>query len=71
MSKKKFPQFDEDGRKLAYVDNGVPVYEMLPSDNEPDWEHKCEVCGQKPVHRLTGMCGPCTFGEADTYGGNW
>jgi hypothetical protein len=38
---------------------------------EPDWEGQCEVCGQSPVVPLTGMCGPCTFGAADTIGGNW
>lgn len=38
---------------------------------EPDWIHKCAVCGQTPIVPLTGMCGPCTFGEADTVGGNW
>ena len=42
---------------------------------EPDYKHRCEVCGQTPV--VTGvkdgkvvyqgdMCGPCTWGEADT-----
>ena len=38
---------------------------------EPDWDHECEVCGATPVVPLTGMCGPCTFGEADTAFGNW
>jgi len=36
-----------------------------------DWGRECEVCGQKPVVNATGLCGPCTFGEADTAGGNW
>jgi hypothetical protein len=40
-------------------------------ETEPDWEGKCEVCGASPVVPCTGMCGPCTFGEADTAGGNW
>lgn len=40
-------------------------------DTKPDWDHGCEVCGQRPIVPLTGMCGPCTFGKADTYGGNW
>ena len=40
-------------------------------DMEPDWEGECEVCGSSPIVPLTGMCGPCTFGEADTIGGNW
>jgi len=44
-----------------------------PGDEQvqPDWTKKCEVCGETPIVPLTGMCGPCTFGEADTAGGNW
>lgn len=38
---------------------------------EPDWDRDCIVCGQTPVVPLTGMCGPCTFGESETAGGNW
>lgn len=41
------------------------------TDDTPNWKGRCEVCGQSPTHPLTGMCGPCTFGEADTMGGNW
>ena len=40
-------------------------------DMEPDWEGKCENCGESPIVPATGMCGPCTFGEADTLNGNW
>lgn len=43
-------------------------------DVEPfavDWTRKCEVCGETPVVNQTGLCGPCTFGEAETAGGNW
>ncbi len=40
-------------------------------DTTPDWTRGCDVCGQKPIVPATGMCGPCTFGEADTIGGNW
>lgn len=28
----------------------------------------CEVCGQTPIIRESGMCGPCTFGTADAIG---
>ena len=38
---------------------------------EPHWGGECVVCGQSPVVLATGMCGPCTFGEAETIGGNW
>lgn len=40
-------------------------------DVEPDWSGQCEVCGNSPIVPLTGMCGPCTFGEADTIDGSW
>jgi len=39
--------------------------------SEPDFESECSVCESSPVVPETGMCGPCTFGEADTAGGNW
>lgn len=38
---------------------------------KPDWTRKCENCGQAPIVPLTGMCGPCTWGEAETVAGNW
>ena len=51
-----------------------PEIEVLPDDDamlEPDWSGECEACGSAPILPLTGMCGPCAFGEADTVGGNW
>lgn len=38
---------------------------------EPNWSHACENCGERPTMCETGMCGPCTTGEAETHGGNW
>lgn len=40
-------------------------------DGDKDWETECEVCGEKPTVYPTGLCVPCCFGEAETYGGNW
>jgi ribosomal protein L37E len=37
----------------------------------PDWTRECEVCGKRPVVPATKMCGPCSFGEAKTAGGDW
>lgn len=48
----------------------TPVQPREPS-LEPDFTHKCEACGATPVMPLTGMCGPCTTGEASTAGGKW
>ncbi len=36
-----------------------------------DWTRGCDVCGDKPVVNATGLCGPHTFGEVATAGGNW
>ena len=38
---------------------------------EKDWNRRCEVCDATPVVFATSLCGPCTFGEANTAGGNW
>lgn len=38
---------------------------------EPDWEDQCGVCGMSPTVPIVGLCGPCTWGEAETIGGNW
>lgn len=52
--------------------------ENILSDNkfEPDYEKQCDNCGQVPTVRIvnaqgqevmhTEMCGPCTWGEAET-----
>lgn len=40
-------------------------------DTDPDWGGQCDICGQSPIVLATGMCGPCTFGEAETAGGKW
>jgi hypothetical protein len=45
--------------------------ELTSAEAEPDWSTPCEICGALPTVPITGMCGPCTFGEAETAGGNW
>ena len=45
--------------------------EATPEQVKPDWSRKCENCGESPIVPLTGLCGPCTFGDASTVGGNW
>ncbi len=37
----------------------------------PNWEGACDVCEATPVVSATGLCGPCTWGEADTMNGAW
>jgi len=58
----------------AVSDAPKPDPEVVPPDDpklRPDWTRRCLVCGESPVVPATGMCGPCTFGEAGTAGGNW
>lgn len=64
MSRKRKPRADEK-RELS---RGAVLRE---EDTAPDWRGECEVCGSSPVLPVTGMCGPCSFGEAETAGGNW
>ena len=40
-------------------------------DFRPDWSLPCDHCGASPIVPLMGLCGPCTFGEANTIFGGW
>lgn len=40
-------------------------------DGDKDWETPCQNCGEKPTVHPVQLCGPCCFGEAKTFGGNW
>lgn len=60
----KFHHMDGQGR----VDPRCP---LDPNSTEPNFQYTCEVCDAIPVVPATGLCGPCTFGEADTINGNW
>jgi len=61
--KRKIP-FDEH-----YFDMGSG--EDRCDEMEPDWSGQCDVCEQSPIVPATGLCGPCSFGEAETVHGNW
>ncbi len=53
------------------ADKKIEKLEAQDKDVEPDWSRKCSTSGQSPILPITGLCGPCTFGEAGTMGGNW
>ena len=57
--------------KLDLEQDKVEIFKEGDPRMEPDWTKKCENCDQTPIVPLTGMCGPCTWGEAETMGGNW
>lgn len=56
--------FRENEQRSQQTKAAVPA-------GDPDWSRPCENCGATPVVRETGLCGPCTFGEAETADGNW
>lgn len=53
------------------LSNGVDCPLSDEAMTKPDWTKSCDNCGESPIVPATGLCGPCTFGEADTAGGNW
>lgn len=55
----------------AGVKDGKSAQREKMNDTTPDWTQECMVCGGAPIVPVSGMCGPCTFGEAETAGGNW
>jgi len=59
---------DEKFRRLATAErkNNLPKGSL-----QPNYTKGCLVCGATPIMLATGMCGPCSFGEAETAGGNW
>lgn len=80
MGKKRKKIRDEKRSQGARAEKSVDVlFEDVMNDEElddsqetrPDWGSKCCVCGESPIVPVTGLCGPCTFGESDTAGGNW
>lgn len=48
-----------------------PTIRKGHQDGDKNWQVACLVCGEKPTVHPTELCGPCCFGEADTFGGNW
>ncbi len=65
-------QYDEDADRLCEPCEYCGATAAFNCTcTQPDWEHECENCGQTPIVPITGLCGPCTFGEAATAGGNW
>ena len=40
-------------------------------NGDQDWDTPCQNCEQVPTVHPTQLCGPCSFGEAETAGGNW
>lgn len=40
-------------------------------DGDKNWNVPCVNCGEVPTVHPLELCGPCAFGEAETFGGNW
>jgi hypothetical protein len=59
------------GPDFPHVLVGPAACKAADHDTRPDHETPCLVCEKTPTVPITGMCGPCTFGKADTVGKNW
>lgn len=51
------------------VDEKLPTLRQMPFGKPANI--KCVNCGATPSLPLTQLCGPCTFGDPATAGGNW
>jgi hypothetical protein len=60
-----------ENAKVVSSNHVSPIAFGPTSTTQPDWTRKCENCGATPIVPLTGMCGPCTFGDARTANGGW
>jgi hypothetical protein len=60
MKRRNGRRLDADGSTLV----GKEAFRPIRSAH-------CYNCGSSPVVAATGLCGPCTWGEADTAGGAW
>jgi hypothetical protein len=60
-----------DAADAAIAKAEGPAVPVPGPAGRPDWTRKCQTCGATPIVPETGLCGPCTFGEAGTAGGNW
>lgn len=43
----------------------------LQDQFRPNWHEFCVNCDAQPIVPMSGLCGPCHFGEADTMLGDW
>lgn len=57
--------------EAAFTDHGCKDKERGYNPYGKDWKGKCDNCGASPTVSATGLCGPCTWGESETVGGNW
>ena len=44
--------------------NRRPKSHHLEDQFRPDWTGRCENCGASPTVPISGLCGPCHFGQA-------
>ena len=66
---------------IQKLNSGMTVDELEKEEREEAMERardegkcfgECESCAQETcLVAEVNMCGPCTFGESETMGGNW
>lgn len=70
--------WEDSGEEAAkWRDNGMTPEQQSKQDRRAGtdkkveairwaYDRQCKACGSKPIVQQTGMCGPCTFGTADS-----
>jgi hypothetical protein len=62
----------DKGRSIQSIEHAIMLAEQARAKDPGKKLGQCIVCGNATVLvEETDMCGPCTFGEAETAYGNW
>lgn len=60
------------GEKAEDLEKEIEVIGKKRAKEKGKMWGECESCETKTVLvKEVGLCGPCCFGEAETYNGNW
>ena len=63
---------NDNGEKFEDIEKEMYSVGKKKAKEEGKVWGECESCNEKTVLvQEVGLCGPCCFGEAETYNGNW
>ncbi len=70
-NKKPDAEFSSKGSRIVHNRSQLICNSCIEHIYRKNWDVPCQVCEQKPTVGDLKLCGPCTWGEAATAGGNW
>lgn len=62
---------EQDELRRNQAEPGRKARRAAYRDGDKNTDVPCQNCGESPTVHPTDLCGPCCFGEAETFGGNW